>query len=151
MPLMGHLRSLLGRKNRVPELSALQGTQAESLVEAVKNSETPPGKGAGTETGTGTVTPDERDALIETKLQPRRSRHVNSEDFQHAIASITEDLHRLEDQLKQVLDRNSVVVFVVISRFCFAKRLPKNPKRIGKDALMQFVADARRGTDSSRR
>ena len=104
MPLMGHLRSLLGRKNRVPDLSTLQGTQAESLVEAVKNSGTS-SPGTETETGIGTVTPDERDALIETKLQPRRSRHVNSEDFQHAIDSITEDLHRLEDQIRHVLDR----------------------------------------------
>lgn len=100
MPLLGHLRSLLGRKNRVPELSALQGTQAESLVEAVRNSDTP-----GTGIGTGTVTTDERDSLIETKLRPRRSRHVNSEDFQHAIDSITEDFRRLEDQLKQIHDR----------------------------------------------
>ena len=103
MPLMGHLRSLLGRKNRVPELNTLQGTQAESLVEAVKNSDS--SLGAGTGSGTGTVTPDERDSLIETKLQPRRSRHVNSEDFQHAIDSITEDLHRLEDQIRHVIDR----------------------------------------------
>ena len=104
MPLMSHLRSLLGRKDRVGELSVLQGTQAESLVEAVRNSDTP-GAGIGAETETGSVTNDERDSLIEPKLRPRRSRHVNSEDFQLAIESITQDLHRLEDQLKQVHDR----------------------------------------------